>query len=94
MRKPPQILDRQTVALGASGAIADCTLMELDAIAGRPTTREWLATICTATNYAEGWGKTPEAATRKALESRVEALQASLAEIRLFMQAKGWEVSP
>lgn len=93
MRKAPQILDRKTVALG-SGAVADCTLMKLYAIAGRPTTREWLATISTAQNYAQGWGASPEEAVSKALESRISTLQASLAEMRLFMQAKGWEVSP
>ncbi len=81
---------RRTVALGLFGEDAECLLVDWHGFGG-DTKRRWVAHIRTGMNNCDGWGDTPEAATRDALEGAISSKAAALAELRLFLQAKGWD---
>lgn len=83
-----KIFARKTIDLG-HGAVSECELMELPAFGNQPAKREWCATIQTRLNYADGWGNTPEEATRNAIAAATAKLQDALTELLMFTGYRG-----
>jgi hypothetical protein len=81
--------DRVTVGLGMFGETAECLLVDWQGFGGF-TKRQWVAHIRTGMNNCDGWGDSPEAAVRDALEGAISSKAAALAELRLFLDAKEW----
>lgn len=81
--------DRATVGLGMFGETAECLLVDWQGFGGF-TKRQWVAHIRTGMNNCDGWGDSPEAAVRDALERTINSKAAALAELRLFLDAKEW----
>jgi hypothetical protein len=79
---------RKTVDLG-NGIVSECELLELPAFGSTPAKREWCATVDTSKNLAQGWGNTPEDATRNAIATETAKLQDALTELQMLAGYRG-----